>query len=146
MRTCTQAMAAASPGSGVANRHFQPRTHLQVIERKGRVRGVRGLLRNQASAMRNHSVSSAMFQTTLKNDFNPGHPGLEAKNKGFLASPGFKSTQMQPRTPDSRVRARWAAWGKSSVATYAVLYSQSISGIDEPGRRHRMVSLTEEPP
>lgn len=146
MRTCTQAMAVASPGSGVANRNFQPRTRLQVIERKGRVRGVRGSSRKQATAMQNCAVSSAMFQTTLKNDFNPGHPGLEAKNKGFLVRPGFKSTQTQPRTPDSRVRPSWAVYGKPAVAAYAVSYSQSISGIDAPGRWHRMVSLIEEPP
>ena len=39
--------------------------------------------------------------------FNPGHPGLKAKNKGFSSSPGLKKREIQPRTPDSSGRGGW---------------------------------------
>lgn len=107
MRTAAQKSPNSRPGSGVANTMNSNPGPKITTGKTGFVRGVRGWRRfhNRNEEFTNNP--NTKNHNTYFLGFNPGLPGLKAKNKVFFSSPGLKNPEMQPRTPDSGGRGGW---------------------------------------
>lgn len=118
MRTTAQNSSFSRPGSGVAKQQNTNPGREKPPGNKGFVRGVRGLGWFYNRNVENMTNSNSISHNTYFFGFNPGHPGLEAKNKGFFSSPGLQNSEMQPRTPDSIERGGWRHCIRGWIASF----------------------------